>query len=342
MTGKLIPRLSTTVAAALGAGLFLLLHMPLPILLGPMFGCLAAALLGIRLEGYGTLGVAMRTFLGVAIGASVTWALVGALAGYARTLVLIPVFVLVIGAVAYPFLRRVWGFDHATAFYSAMPGGLQDMLIFGEEAGGNVRTMSLIHATRVLLTVTIAPFAIAWFYGVDLTRPPGLPASDLPVHEIVIMVIAGLAGWKIAEWIGMFGASILGPLILTAILSLSGIIEHRPPVEMIWAAQFFIGVAVGSKYTGITARELRRDVGAGVAMSVLLAVISFAFIEGAHALSPAGGLDVWLAFLPGGQAEMVMVAIVAGADVAFVVTHHLVRIFTVILFAPIAARWLGR
>ena len=35
---------------------------------------------------------------------------------------------------------------------------------------------------------------------------------------------------------------------------------------------------------------------------------------------------------------MVLLALIAGADMAYVVTHHLVRIVVVILGAPIAAR----
>jgi hypothetical protein len=65
--------------------------------------------------------------------------------------------------------------------------------------------------------------------------------------------------------VGLFGASILGPMILTAALSLGGII---------WAAHFYIGIAVGVRYTGITWRELRVDVGAGIVYSGLLALIS--------------------------------------------------------------------
>ena len=55
----------------------------------------------------------------------------------------------------------------------------------------------------------------------------------------------------------MFGASILGPLILTAIASITGIFI-RPPVEAIWAAQYFIALGIGVKYVGVTAQEIRK------------------------------------------------------------------------------------
>ena len=329
------PRLNAAIAALIGAGVFVALGLPLPLLLGPMLGCLGFALLGGKMQDAGLLSTFMRTFLGVAIGSAITPEMISDLPSYGPSLILIPVFVLLIGLIGYPLLRRGFGLDAPTAYYAAMPGGLQDMLIFGEEAGGNIRSMSLIHATRVLVIVTLAPFVLTMLYGLDLTAPPGSAAMSLPPTQLILMAIAALFGWQIAARIGLFGASILGPMILTAIFSLSGILTTRPPAELIWAAQFFIGLSVGAKYSGITALELRRDVGAGLAFSLILAVISVAVIELVLQISPATSLDVILAFLPGGQAEMTIIALVAGADIAFVVAHHLLRILVVILLAPI-------
>jgi len=331
----------TLAAAAFGAALFSVLGLPLPFLLGPMLVCLVVALAGAPLAEMGALGVFMRTFLGVAVGATVTPAMLGSLPGYGLTLAMVPVFVLVIGAAGYGFFRRV-GFDHPTAFYSAMPGGLQDMLIFGVEAGGDIRAMSLVHATRVLVIVSTAPVILHYAWGADLTRPPGIPLSQIPPHELLLMALAGLVGWKGGERIGLFGASLLGPLILTAALSLSGLIHSRPPAEVIMASQFFIGLSIGANYAGITMRELRVDVGAGIVFTLLLAVISLAVFGLVSLMSEAPPLDLLLSFLPGGQAEMAVIAIVAGADVAFVVAHHLTRIFVVIVMAPIVARLVAR
>lgn len=335
-------RLATLAVAASGAVAFLGAGLPLPLLLGPMLACLVAALLGARMQDAGQLSAFMRTFLGVAVGSSITPATLRHLPDFALSLLFVPAFIAVIGAVGYPLFRHVFGFNHPTAWYAAMPGGLQDMLVFGEEAGGDVRALSLIHATRVLVIVTVAPFIMVTFWGADLTQAPGRPAIDTDPLQIALMIIAGLAGWKIAERVGLFGASILGPMILTAILSLAGIITVRPPAEIIWAAQFFIGIAVGVKYAGITWKELRVDVGAGVAYALVLALISLAFFEMVYLAGVAPALDAFLAFLPGGQAEMVVIAIIAGADLAYVVSHHLLRIILVILLAPIVARMFGR
>lgn len=330
----------TFLIAAAGSLGFYLLGLPLPFLLGPMFACLIAALAGAPLKGAGAFGIFMRTFLGVAVGASITPDMMTHLPDIAGSLLFVPVFILSIAAVGYPLLRYGFGFNAPTAWYSAMPGGLQDMLIFGEEAGGDPRALSLIHATRVVVLVSCAPVLMQFYWGLDLSTPPGRPMASVDPIQIVLMVAAGLLGWKVFERIGLFGASILGPMILTAALSLTGIIQTRPPAEIIQASQFFIGIAVGVKYVGITRQEIRTNVFAGLVYSALLGLICLLFVEIIYLLDLAPVLDALLAFLPGGQAEMVVIAIIAGADLAYVVSHHVLRIVLVVLMAPIVGRFL--
>jgi membrane AbrB-like protein len=221
-----------------------------------------------------------------------------------------------------------------------MPGGLQDMVVFGQEAGGDVRALSLIHATRVLIIVTLAPIILTQGFGVSLDSPIGTPADELPLHELLFMVVAALIGWKGGERIGLFGASILGPMILTGLLSLIGIIHFRPPAEAILAAQFFIGLSIGIGYVGVTLHELKRDVLAGIIFVLMLAALAALVTEFVFVLGLAPPVDGFLAFAPGGQAEMTVLAIIFGADLGYVIVHHLTRVVLVILGAPVVARLL--
>ncbi len=307
-----------------------------------MFACLVAALAHAPLEGFGVVSVAARTILGVAVGASITPDVFAELPKMAASIMLIPVFIILIALVGVPFFRKVWGFDGKTAFYAAMPGGLQDMIIFGSEAGADPRTLSLIHGTRVLIIVTLAPLFLTVFYDAELTNPIGQPASELPIQELLLMVLAALIGWKGGERIGLFGASILGPMILTAALSLGDLIHTRPPREAVLAAQFFLGCAIGVKFIGVTWGELRRVVAAGIAYVIVLAVLAAGFTAVVTALGLGRPVEAFLAFAPGGQAEMTVLAIVSGADLGFVITHHLTRIVLVIIGAPIVASLIVR
>ncbi len=334
-------RLRALLASAAGAATFLVLGMPLPLLLGPMAGCLVVSLAGLGLQDLGQFGIFVRAFLGVAIGTTFTPEIVANIPDMARSLVFILPFILVIGITGFLLFSRI-GFDRQTAFYAAMPGGLQDMLILGKQAGGNARAMSLIHATRVLVIFSLVPSAITLFWGLDLNHPPGKTAIDIPLHEIAIMILAGIGGWQIAARIGITGFSIIGPLILTACWTLSGLINSRPPAEMILIAQFIIGLAVGARYSGITTEELRKYVVAGVAYTAIIGVLSVTLIFVVVRALRLEPLDALLSFLPGGQPGMAVIALTAGSDIAFVATHHILRILLVILFAQAFSGWLGR
>lgn len=328
----------TILIALVGVALFKLAHIPLPWLLGPIGACLVAALAGIPMKGSKSLNDGMRTILGVAVGATLTPAVLVTFPAMWPTLLLMPVSIIVIGLIGVPYFQRVWSYDFPTAYYATMPGGLQDMLAFGEEAGGNVRTLSLIHATRVLVIVVALPVLLSGIWDADLSNPPGLPLQAVPAVELALMVICALLGWWGAKKIGLFGASILGPLILTAAITLAGMLHFRPPAEAIWAAQFFIGMSIGAKYAGITMQEVRRDLVAGIGFCVILILLTVAVVELVILANLAPGMEALLAFAPGGQAELTVLALIVGADVAFVVAHHVLRIFVVILGAPIAVR----
>ncbi|MDO7557313.1 MAG: AbrB family transcriptional regulator [Loktanella sp.] len=328
----------TYVIAGIGVGIFIWLQLPLPWLLGPIFACLIAALAGVPMKGNKLINDAMRSILGVAVGATFTTTLLISMAAMWPTLLMIPVMVACIAVIGVPYFQRVWGFDFATSYYSAMPGGLQDMLAFGEEAGGDVRALSLIHATRVMVVVVALPFILQGYWGADLTNPPGAAASTIDPSQMLLMVFCGIAGWQGAKALGMFGASILGPLILAAIMALLGVLQHRPPAEAIWMAQFFIGMTVGTKYAGVTGAEVRKDVAAALGFCLILIALTFVFAEAVHLFHLAPPMETLLAFAPGGQAEMTVLALIVGADMAFVIAHHVLRIFVVILGAPIAAR----
>src|SRR5690606_23192669 len=209
----------------------------------------------------------------LAVGTSITPDLVDRIGSMAISVAFVVPFVVLIGLAGYPYFRRICRFDPPTAYFSAMPGGLQDMIIFGQEAGGNLRALALVHATRVVAIVSIMPMLLASIWGLELDEIPGEPAGSIPLRDLLLMAVFAVVGWKGGERFGLFGAPILGPIIVSATASLAGVIENRPPAEAIMVAQFFIGIGVGVSYVGVTTEELRRIVGAALGYCVLLAVL---------------------------------------------------------------------
>jgi len=332
-----------TLTIALVGGLLLnWLDAPLPFLFGSLGSCLIAAVCGYSLQGVPTLSTVSRTVLGVAIGASITVDLLKQLVSLAPTLLIVPIYIVAIGWVGTLYFHRVLGYDKVTAYFAAMPGALQDMVVFGQEAGSNPRTLSLIHATRLLLMVSIAPLVLVHVYDAELGHPLGPPTQDLPLYHLILILVVGIAGWQLAVKAKIFGASITGPLLLAIPLSLFGILTERPSHEVITIAQYFIGIGVGIFYQGITATEIRRDILAASGFVVILLALATLCTWLSALVSDIAPLERYLAFWPAGQAEIAVLSLAAGANVGFVVVHHLVRMVLIILGAPLVARHLQK
>lgn len=106
------------------------------------------------------------------------------------------------------------------------------------------------------------------------------------------------------------------------------------------AAQLLIGLGIGVQYVGVTLRELRLFVLSGLAFVAVLAVLAAGFTEFVTLAGLAPPVEGFLAFAPGGQAEMTVLALLVGADMGFVILHHVTRIILVITGAPVAAKLL--
>ena len=163
---------------------------------------------------------------------------------------------------------------------------------------------------------------------------PGAMAREVGASQIIfsLLRVVGMRAarwhvWRIDPWAS----------VLTGIASMLGIVTMRPPAEAIWAAQYFIAMGIGVKYVGITVDEIRRDILAGLGFSLFLFALTALTIEIALIFSHTPVIETILALTPGGQAELVVLALIVGADMTFVVAHHLLRIFFVILGAPVVA-----
>ena len=77
-------------------------------------------------------------------------------------------------------------------------------------------------------------------------------------------------------------------------------------------------------------------------VTTLIAIIPLIIIY--YFLSNIGydPLSILLAFSPGGQSEMNILALSVGADMSFISPHHMFRVFLVIIFAGILHKIIKR
>ena len=71
---------------------------------------------------------------------------------------------------------------------------------------------------------------------------------------------------------------------------------------------------------------------------IILALVSAIFISIVYFAFDFPIISVLLAFSPGGQAEINLIAILVAANIPYITIHHIVRLFIVMNIAPLLAK----
>ena len=339
---------SGPVVLALGVGVFggalsTYWGFPLPWMLGAMCATTLAAVMGAKVRIPSSLRWVLLSVLGIMLGSAFTPLVLERSSQWMGSLaVLFAFIVLVAGTLAY-LLRRIVGFDAATAYFSAPPGGLSEMVVVGGAMGGDERTISLMHAIRLLLTVLIVPFWFRLFQGYD-PIDQGLiwnMSWAIAPKDATVLGFCGIVGYWAAKCARAPAPALTGPLMFSALVHVGGLTAATPPRFLRALAQVVIGTSVGCLFSGIAVREMLGTVATGALSTVFtlaLAVVFSITLESTVGLPIAALL---LAFAPGGLAEMSLISLSLGIDAAFVSTHQVVRIFFSVAFFPLAFSFLA-
>jgi len=301
-----------------------------------------AALSGLPVRSQPQLRMGMVTILGVMLGSSFTPELLSRLAAWPAPLAGLVVYALATLAAGVVYFRRVAGTDASTAFFSAAPGGLNEMVIIGAQMGGDERTISLTHAVRILLVVFTIPI---WFRLFADYVPAARAAAEIGIRSVPLSALAELAacaviGAALGRYFRLPAYQVLGPMIASAAAHLTGLTKASPPIELISAAQVVMGVGIGCRFAGMRISEVGRSMIHAAVFCGIMVAIAVACCAALHAMTGLSIPALVLAYAPGGLAEMSLVALALSIDIAFVATHHAFRLFIVLLLVPPIFRWL--
>jgi len=341
----LLPQFTALALGVVGGLAAYFVGLPLPWMLGPMIANTVAALLHAPIGGPDRLRPYVIPVIGVMLGSGVTAEVFGLLGTWALSLLLLPLFLFCAAGISYLVYRRIGGYDPVTAFYSAMPGGLNEMLILGGEAGGAERRIALAHAARVLIIIVF----VALFFGLILGVSSGGRGATqwIGLYQITMLDYAILAGSAVAgallgKWLGLPAAPIFGPMILSGVAHIAGWVTVAPPSVFVIAAQITIGTIIGTRFVGATLKEIRTDIGLSAIASFLMLVAAVGFAQLIAMINGIPLTQAFLAFSPGGLTEMSLLTLAMGQDVTYVSIMHIIRITLVIAVAPFVFKWTRR
>lgn len=334
LTGKL--------AFALGLGLaggFMAdgIGVPLAWMIGPMVFVAVAAISGVPVCVPNQLRTVMVAILGIMLGSAFTPEIVSGATQWLPSMGALVLYSAIVTAILCVYLRRVGGFDPVTAYFASVPGGLNQMILTGGSLGGDSATVSLIHALRIFLVVGTVPLWFTLTAGYE--RPEGLvPGATNEIALIELGILAAVAvGGAAGAWLLKVPAGpLVGPMVLSGVLHATGVVEGRPPALLVVVALLVVGASIGARFAGIRPSLVFRALLLGLGATVVMLVTSGLFAFVLSAATGIGATTIFLAFVPGGLAEMSLVALALNLDPAFVSAHHVVRIALLVFLAPAA------
>lgn len=345
-----LPALAVTLTlGALGGLLAHAMHMPLGYLLGSMLAVGVTAGMGWRpLRQAMVLPMRLRMsfvpVIGVSIGGAFTPQVAAEALGWGPSLAALVLFIPMAHALGY-FIYHRGGLPREAAFFGAVPGGLIESVQLGEEMGADVRLLTVLQFLRLILTIVFVPLAFMALTGQVVGSASGAAMGSpapLSVVDVVILLACGAVGVFGARALRVPAWIITGPLALSSLVHVMGWVEGVPPGWLISVTQVVLGTGLGARFAGVDAALMRRAGTLAVINAAAAMALAFGFALALHALVGEPVAAVFLAFAPGGLAEMSLIALSLEMSAIYVTAHHVLRIVLAVSVAQIGARRLRR
>jgi membrane AbrB-like protein len=341
--GRLLDGVLVVAGAVVLTVVFDALDLPSPTLFGGLAAGLVRALVGRAAPSVpGPASTGAQAVIGVAMGALIDLETLRAVGNHWLPVLLVTVGTLALSLLAGLMLRLQRGITAVTGAFSMIAGGASGIIVMARDLGADARMVAVLQYLRVLLIVVLMPVVATAVYGAEPGAGgrvddggAGWPAG---IAFAAGCTIAGLLLGRLAR---LPVPSLLGPLLVAAAVDLAGY-GADVPTAVQGAAFLVIGLQVGLSFT----RESLRTIGRALplALVIILGLIAACAGLGAVLAAAAGvsALDGYLATTPGGLYAVLATATDTGADATFVLAVQVLRLFVMLLSAPLVARWLRR
>jgi hypothetical protein len=157
--------------------------------------------------------------------------------------------------------------------------------------------------------------------------------------DYAILIACGLIGAAIGRLLRLPAAFMMGPMILSAVAHLGGLTSSKPPGELVAAAQVVVGAGIGCRFVGAAIDKLHKEMAASIGAAVIMILWAVVFAKISVAITGLNLDATVLSYAPGGFAEMSLIGLALGIEIAMVATHHLFRLFLILLTSPLIFRF---
>ncbi|MFB9276676.1 AbrB family transcriptional regulator [Cohnella cellulosilytica] len=346
--------LFTLLLALAGGALFSAVQMPVAWLLGPMVFVFVGTRFFRRVKP--EWPKALRYFamivIGYSLGLSFTKPILAEMGRQLPTMLLMSVLLMLLCAVIAWMTSRLSGLPYRTTLMGSIPGGLSQMILLAQETRGiDMTVVVFLQVSRLMMIIFCVPLLVfsPLFGGVRHEIDAAADAVSATwgglFPDIVLYAAACVGISLLAVKIKFPSPYLLGPMIITAALHLSGVPGPVLPNGLLDVAQVLIGTYVGLLLQPEKLEHKLKFAVLALLSGVLLlggaAGLSFLLAE----LHPISHATAFLSMAPGGMDQMGFIGKEVHADIATVTLYQLFRtwfiFFAVIPIMRFSYRRLG-
>lgn len=291
----------------LGAILGVWMNIPLPWMIGPLVATAIARCCNVRLDCPKSFREAGQWVIGTNLGLYFTPPVIAVLLTYTGSIAFAILFAVALGLLCGWALHRLTGVDKTTAFFATAIGGAAEMASQAERHGAAIHRVAAAHGLRVLMVVVAVPFGMKFFdvHGLD-PYVPGTRELNLP--GLLVLAAATGSAALFFRRVDMPNACVLGPLAVAIVLTAFEIHLSAVPRPLVFLAQLFIGISLGTRFHPEFLLGARRYVAAVIGLTVAAILVAAGFGVLLAKISGMNGATAILATSPGGVAEMSLTA----------------------------------
>lgn len=340
---KFIQIAKTASIGFLGALLFILIHTPVPYLLGPMTAILIAnRFFTFNLYWPKQLQNSSLIVIGYSLGITFNQTVLKAMMEHIPLMVILTTLLFAISFILALLISKLGEIDYPTALTSSVPGGLTQIVVFAQDMEGiDLSTVTFFHSIRVIMIVFLVPFVVhlpflqhAHQTESTISKIPTTIDSFNGTHFFVYILLCTIAA-LLAKRAKIPAPFLLGPIIVTILCNLGHLTPSSLPPYLLNICQLIVGIHIGLLLHPETIKHKTRLFILAITSSMILVTIAFlmdVFImkEFQHTTLITG----FLSLAPGGMDQMGIIAHEVKADVATVTIYQLFRILYIYILIP--------
>jgi len=326
----------TAVTAAVGGALAMRLGVPAGWLSGSMLFVAVAAICGRPMLVPMPLARVFFVLMGTLLGGVVTPETLRGIAAWPLSIALLAISSGCMILASSSYLQRVHGWDRISALLGASPGSMAQVILLSTEYRADVRAIAVVQTMRGLLLTAGLPAGLALFGlagpSTSMTRA-GVEVGSLA--ELAVLFAVSTAAGLAMFWLRLPGGLLFGTMLGSAILHGGGFVQAGLPEWLAIVGVMGVGALTGARFAGTSPRTIASYLGAALGSFAVVVTIASGFCALVAVMQSVRIADAVIAFAPGAQDTMMVLALAMHLDPVFVGAHHLARYVVVSISVPL-------